>query len=476
MLFDFLLGKYSFMQIDINKASWQERYLASEIYTLRCKVLDRPGMLGKLITAIGQADAHVGTINVAGLDSRNKLRDITVFCRDEEHLKEILNIANKHEGIEVVSFKDDVMEMHRRGAIEMVSRVPITTLTDLRMLYTPGVASVCKKIVSTPDVAWEMTGLCDRVGLVTNGTAVLGLGNIGTVPSLPVMEGKAAIFAEFANISAIPILVDSEDPDTVIKTVLSIASSFGAIQLEDISAPACFEIEDELQSKLDIPVFHDDQHGTATVTLAALMNAIKKTNKRPEDCSAIILGAGAAGVAISMILKKFGINDIVVYDSTGPLYRGRTEKMNPYKAKLVEVTNNNNQQCDLAEGFKGKDIFIGVSRPNMVSKEMIASMAEDSIVLPLSNPVGEISVEDALAAGAAVVADGRAINNALAYPGLFRGALDVRAKSITLDMQLAAARELSGLASQESLLPDMLDRKVHNAVAHAVASAHLDGE
>jgi len=460
--------------MDMKNTSWQERYHASEIFTLRCKVLDKPGMLGKLITAVGQAGAHIGTVNVAGLDSQYKLRDITIYCRDKKHLNAILDIANQCQGVEVINVKDDVMEIHRRGTIAMVSRVPITNLTDLRMLYTPGVASVCDRIKTQPETAWDMTGLGDRVAIVTNGTAVLGLGNIGTLASLPVMEGKAAIFAEFANISAIPILVDSEDIDTVVETVSKIASGFGAIQLEDISAPACFEIEEKLGNKLNIPVFHDDQHGTATVTLAALINAIKKTDKKPEDCSVIILGAGAAGFAIAMILREFGIGDIVVYDSTGPLYKGRTERMNPYTSQLADITNKNNQKCVLAEGFQGKDIFIGVARPNLVSKEMIASMAKDPIVFPLSNPVGEISVEDAITAGAVVVADGRAINNALAYPGLFRGALDVRAKSITFDMQLAAAGKLAELARQESLLPNMLDRNVHNVVAQTVASAYTE--
>lgn len=454
--------------LDTKNISWQERYHASMIFTLRCKVSDKPGMLGKLITTIGQAGAHVGTINVTGIDSQNKLRDITIYCRDKEHLKDILDMANKCEGIEVINTKDEVLEIHRRGTVQLVSRVPITNLTDLRMLYTPGGASVCERIKTAPDTAWEMTGLCDRVAIVTNGTAVLGLGNIGALASLPVMEGKAAIFAEFANISAFPVLVDSEDVDTVVATVTKIASGFGAIQLEDISAPACFEIEEKLRDKLNIPVIHDDQHGTATVTLAALINAMKKVNKEPRNCSAIILGAGAAGHAIAMILKEFGIGDIVVYDSAGPLYKGRTERMNPYKLELTEITNKNDQKCNLTQGFKDKDIFIGVAQPNIVTREMIVSMAEEPIVFPLSNPIGEISVEDALAAGAGVVADGRSINNALVYPGLFRGALDGRAKRITSKMLLAAALKLAQLAPEESLLPNMLDREVHKMVAEAV--------
>ncbi len=457
--------------MNMGSTSWQQRYHASEIFTLRCRIRDIPGMLGKVITAIGQTGAHLGTLNVAGLDSRNKIRDITLYCSDQDHLNTILEVLNEIDGIEVLSVKDDILEMHRRGTIEMVSRVPITDLSGLQMLYTPGVASVCQKIEADPSVAWTMTGLCDRVAIVTNGTALLGLGNKGPLVSLPVMEGKAAIFAEFAKISAFPILIDSEDVETIVETVRRIACSFGAIQLEDIAAPACFDVEAQLRDMLDIPVLHDDQHGTATVTLAALINALERTQRKPEDCSALILGAGAAGYAIAQILNQFGVGDIVVYDSAGPLYRGRTEKMNPYKEQLAEVTNKENQRSDLTEGFKGKNIFIGVARPNMVTPEMVASMADDPIVFPLSNPAGEISVEQARDAGAAVVADGRAINNALAYPGLFRGALDAHATDITFEMQLAAAQTLASLTPTGSLLPNMLDKNIHRAVAEAVASA-----
>ena len=449
--------------------SWQERYHAAEIYTLSCKILDRPSMLGRLTATIGQCDVQIGSINVVGLDSEYKIRDITVYCADKKHLDNLLVVIDKLEGVEVIEIRDDVLEIHRRGTIETRSRVPITNMTDLRMVYTPGVASVCEKIQADRSIAWQMTGLCDRVGIITNGTAVLGLGNIGTLPSLPVMEGKAAIFAEFAGISAWPILVNCSDVDDFVETVARIAESFGAIQLEDIAAPACFEIEDKLRNLLDIPVFHDDQHGTATVVLAALINALEQIGKKAENCSALILGAGAAGYAITKILLAFGIGDIVVYDSAGALYRGRKDKMNPYKLQLAEITNKNNQSSDLEEGFREKDIFIGVARPNMVSEQMVRSMAQNAIVFPLSNPVGEISVESARLAGAAVAADGRTVNNALAYPGLFRGALDGQAKDITFDMQIAAANELARLAGSEDLLPNMLDRHVHRNVAQAVA-------
>jgi malate dehydrogenase (oxaloacetate-decarboxylating) len=285
------------------------------------------------------------------------------------------------------------------------------------------------------------------------------------------MEGKASIFAEFAGLSAIPILVDTKDVNTFVETVVKVAPSFGAIQLEDVAAPACFAIEKQLQDRLDIPVMHDDQHGTATVLLAALIRALKLTNKKPENCRALILGAGAAGQAIAYILLKFGLKDVVVYDSFGPIYRGRTERMNSYKQTMAERTNKDNQTCPLADGFKGKDIFIGVARPNMVTKEMVASMNPNPLVFPMSNPVGEISVEDARAAGAAIAADGRTINNALVYPGLFRGALEAGATDITYAMQEAAAKTVASLATGKDLLPNMLDREVHKKVIQAVADA-----
>jgi malate dehydrogenase (oxaloacetate-decarboxylating) len=457
--------------MDLSSTSWQERYHASGVYTLRCKLADQPGILGMLTTAIGQTGTHVGNIAVVGVDNQFKHRDITVYCSNDDDLNKLLRHLSRIDGVEVVEVRNDVLKIHHRGAINVSSRIPITTINDLRMLYTPGVASVCEKIKADPISRWELTGLCDRVAIVTNGTAVLGLGNIGVGPSLPVMEGKAAIFAEFSGISAFPILIDSEKVEVVVEIVMRIAQSFGAIQLEDIAAPACFAIEEQLQKRLDIPVCHDDQHGTATVLLAALINGLKQVNKCPEQCSALILGAGAAGYAIAKMLLRFGIGEIVVYDSTGPLFNGRTEHMNVYKKNLAQLTNKKNEQGTLAEGFRGKDIFVGVAKPNMVDSAMVTSMAQDALIFPLSNPEGEISVEAARKAGAAMAADGRTINNALAYPGLFRGALDAKARSITLEMQLAAAQMLASLAPEGNLLPNMLDRTVHQQVARVVAQA-----
>lgn len=461
--------------MDLTSTTWQERYHAPLVFTLRCRLADRPGMLGLLTTLIGETGTHIGNISIAGVEAEYKIRDVTVYCVDRNHLAGLLDRLNQADGIEVLAVTDDVLEMHRRGTIRVSSRVPIHTLNDLRMVYTPGVASVCETIKADPASAWELTGRCDRVAIVTDGTAVLGLGNIGVLPSLPVMEGKAAIFAEFAGISAFPILIDSSDVDVIVRTVTHIAPSFGAIQLEDIAAPACFAVEQRLRDALDIPVFHDDQHGTATVVLAASINALAATGRRAADCSALILGAGAAGLAIAQILLEFGLGDIVIYDSVGPLYPGRTRGMNPYKEDYARRTNKHQETGTLAEGFRGKDIFIGVARPEMVTPAMVSAMAKDPIVFPLSNPVGEIRVEAARQAGAAVAADGRTINNALAYPGLFRGALDARAQDITIDMQLAAARELAALAPFGSLLPNMLDRAVHQRVAQVVAAAWRNG-
>ncbi len=453
--------------------SWQERYSASTIYTLRCKILDKPGMFAKLSDGVSQVGGNLGEISLVDVEGEYKIRDIGVYLAEKEDLDKLLGIIKKIDEIEVISARNEVFETHRRGSIDVVSRMEIKSLTDLRLVYTPGVASVCKEIENDAAAAWEWTGICDRVAIVTNGTAVLGLGDIGTLASLPVMEGKASIFAEFANISAFPMLIDTKDVDKFVETVVLTAKCFGAIQLEDVAAPACFEIEEKLIEKLDIPVFHDDQHGTATVVLAALINALKQTGKKKEDCSVIMLGGGSAGIAISKMLLEFGIGDIVVYDSVGAIYRGREEKMNPYKKQIAEITNKKNEKGNVTEGFAGKEIFIGVSQPNIVSKDMVASMAKDPIVLPLSNPIGEISKEEAIEAGAAITADGRDINNALAYPGIFRGALDAKATEINLEMKIAAAERIAELAAEGMLLPDMLDREVHRKVAEAVAQTWL---
>jgi malate dehydrogenase (oxaloacetate-decarboxylating) len=470
------IKSWSNNMLKLEGTSWQQRYGAEQIFTFRIKATDKPEMLANILSDAAKTGANIGEINIINTEKDAITRDITLFFKNEDQVKSLEKLLTSIDGLTIENISDDTLEIHRRGAIDIRSRVPITTLTDLRMLYTPGVASVCQHIEKNPEDAWPYTGLCDRVAIVTNGTAVLGLGDIGSVPSLPVMEGKAAIFSEFVDISAVPILVDSKDPDTIVETVERIESSFGAIQLEDIAAPECFEIEEKLRKKLNKPVFHDDQHGTATIVLAALINALEQTGKKPEESTVVMLGAGAAGIAISYILLEYGIGDIVVYDSAGAIYKGRNKKMNPWKEKLAEVTNKKGLKGDLAEGFVGRDIFIGVARPNMVSKSMVASMAKNPIVFPLSNPIGEITIEEAVEAGAAVAADGRSINNALAYPAIFRGALDARATEINKKMQVAAASKLASLAPEGQLLPDILDRNVHSQVATAVKKAYTENK
>jgi malate dehydrogenase (oxaloacetate-decarboxylating) len=432
---------------------------------------DNAEALAKVCSTVAKAGAHLGAVTLISLESQHQVRDLTLYLADRKQLTKILTAVPRIEGVEVVQVRDEILEIHRRGSIEMRSRVAIRNQTDMRMLYTPGVAQVCEAIQADPKSAWEWTGLCDRIAIVTNGTAILGLGDIGPLAGLPVMEGKAALLAAFVQVSGVPILLETKNVDEFVAAVVAIAPSFGAIQLEDVAAPSCFEIEQRLKDRLDIPVFHDDQHGTATVVLASLINALRKTGRKPESSSAVMLGAGAAGIAVTRMLMDYGLGDIVLYDTQGPLYRGRTANMNPYKEEIARLTNKNNQKCPLAEGFKGKDLFIGLSKPNMVTQAMVRSMAKNPIVMPLGNPVGEITTDEALAAGAAIALDGRDVNNALAYPALFRGALDVRATDITMEMKVAAARKIASLAPEGHLLPDPLDRDIHGQIAAAVAAA-----
>jgi malate dehydrogenase (oxaloacetate-decarboxylating) len=459
---------------DSDKTNWYERYKATRIITLRVKCLDEPGVLARLLDAVGRQGAQVGDVRFIGTDSKYKIREIQLFFVDDRQKEQTLQVVRDVPDVDLVSTFDEVLEIHRNGTIETRARVRLDTLMDLRMVYTPGVASVCELIRDRPETAWSYTGLGNKIAIVTNGTAVLGLGDIGPLAALPVMEGKAAILSKFVGISADPFLIDSKDPKEIIDIVRKCSVGYGAIQLEDIAAPECFEIEQELDRILDKPVFHDDQHGTAVVCVGGLINALKRTGRKPSDCRAVLLGAGAAGSAIARFMLSYGVADVVVCDSIGALYRGRTERMNPWKTGLAEATNKENVKGKFEEVLRGRNLFVGVSKPNMVTKDMIRSMAPNPIVFALANPVSEISVSDAIEAGAAVAVDGRGMNNALAYPGLFRGALDVRAKSITPKMMLAASHALAATAPADFLLPDMLDMEVHRNVTEAVRAAWVD--
>jgi len=371
--------------------------------------------------------------------------------------------------------------MHEKwnGKLETVSKTPVKTREDLAIAYTPGVAEPCKVIAKDKEAAYKYTMKANTVAVVSDGSAVLGLGNIGPYAAMPVMEGKAVLFKEFGNVNAVPICLDTQDTEEIIKAVTYLAPGFGGINLEDISAPRCFEIEERLKEILDIPVFHDDQHGTAIVVLAGVINALKVTGKKKEDCRVVVNGAGSAGVAITKLLLTYGFPNIIMCDKVGIVSKD-TEGLNWMQKKMTEVTNLNNETGSLADALKGADIFIGVSAPNIVTPEMVASMNRDSILFAMANPVPEIMPDVAKAAGARVVGTGRSdfpnqVNNVVAFPGIFKGALEGRATQITEEMKLAAAEAIAGLVpadklSDDNIMPEAFDPQVAEVVADAVKS------
>lgn len=378
--------------------------------------------------------------------------------------------------------KEFALNQHEKwnGKIEVISRAKIETPEDLAVAYTPGVAEPCLKIAEDVDLSYKYTRRGNLVAVVTDGTAVLGLGDIGPEAGMPVMEGKCALFKEFGDVDAFPLCIRSKDVDEIVNTVALLAGSFGGINLEDISAPRCFEIERKLKERCDIPVFHDDQHGTAVVTAAALLNALKFTGRKIEDIKVVMSGAGAAGSAIIKLLIELGLKHVIMCDRKGAIYEGR-EGLNEEKAKMAAITNREKQAGSLADVLKGADVFIGVSAPGTVTEEMVKTMAKDPILFPMANPVPEIMPDLAMKAGAAVVGTGRSdfpnqINNVLAFPGIFRGALDVRAKDINDPMNAAAAHAIANLIDESELradyiIPDPFDPRVKEAVSAAVAKA-----
>ena len=378
--------------------------------------------------------------------------------------------------------KEFALNQHEKwnGKIEVISRAKIETPEDLAVAYTPGVAEPCLKIAEDVDLSYKYTRRGNLVAVVTDGTAVLGLGDIGPEAGMPVMEGKCALFKEFGDVDAFPLCIRSKDVDEIVNTVALLAGSFGGINLEDISAPRCFEIERKLKERCDIPVFHDDQHGTAVVTAAALLNALKFTGRKIEDIKVVMSGAGAAGSAIIKLLIELGLKNVIMCDRKGAIYEGR-EGLNEEKAKMAAITNREKQAGSLADVLKGADVFIGVSAPGTVTEEMVKTMAKDPILFPMANPVPEIMPDLAMKAGAAVVGTGRSdfpnqINNVLAFPGIFRGALDVRAKDINDPMNAAAAHAIANLIDESDLradyiIPDPFDPRVKEAVSAAVAKA-----
>ena len=391
---------------------------------------------------------------------------------------DINNINIKEE--KIMDYNEMSLKLHEetKGKMEIKLKCPLETKDDLSTAYTPGVAEPCRKIHENPDDVYKYTLKQNTVAVVSDGTAVLGLGDIGPLAAIPVMEGKSVLFKKFGNVDAFPICLDTKDVDEIVETVKRIAPSFGGINLEDISAPRCFEVERRLKEELDIPVFHDDQHGTAIVCTAGLTNALKIVDKKWEDLNIVISGAGSAGISICKLLQRFGAGNIVLVDSRGALVEGDL-RLNPAKQEIAKVTNKNKETGSLKDVIAGKDVFIGVSAPGLVTEEMVRSMAKDPIIFAMANPTPEIMPDEALRGGARIVATGRSdfpnqINNVLVFPGIFRGALDARATAITEPMKVAAAKAIASIVSDDELredyiIPDPFNEKVAAAVARAVA-------
>jgi malate dehydrogenase (oxaloacetate-decarboxylating) len=452
---------------------------ASFSAAIRVRIENRPGAFARLAEAIGEAGGLLGAIDLVRVEGSTKIRDVNVLADDEHHLEAIVAAVHSVEGVEVVNVSDRVFLAHLGGKLEVRPRHPLKTREDLSMVYTPGVARVSRAIAEDPEKVWNLTIKRNTVAVVSDGTAVLGLGDIGPEAALPVMEGKAVLFKEFGGVDAYPICLATKDADEIVRTVEAIAPPFGGINLEDISAPRCFEIERRLRERLDIPVFHDDQHGTAIVVLAALLNALRVVGKRIDDIRIVTTGCGAAGIAVTQTLLHAGAQWIVGCDEGGALYRGR-EGLNPAKQEYAEITNPENLQGTADDLLEGADVFIGVSVPGAISVAGVRRMAHGAIVFAMANPNPEVDPE-AIEGLAEVIATGRSdypnqINNVLAFPGVFRGALDVRARTVNAEMELAAARAIAGAITEDELsadyvIPSVFNRAVASAVATAVADA-----
>ncbi|MFH1737482.1 MAG: malic enzyme-like NAD(P)-binding protein [bacterium] len=450
---------------------------------MRLEIPNQPGMFGRIATAVGEVGGNLGAVDIVSVNRDILVRDLTVMARDRQHEREIVEATKSVQGVKVRRVSDKVFLMHLGGKIRVENKVPVKTREALSMAYTPGVARVCEAIAEQKELAYNLTIKRNSVAIVTDGTAVLGLGDIGPEAAMPVMEGKAMLFREFGEIDAFPICLNTKDSDEIVRCVECIAPGFGGINLEDISAPRCFEIEERLRKSLDIPVFHDDQHGTAVVVLAALLNSVKIVEKKMEDLKAVVLGVGAAGVACTKMLMAAGVKNIVGCDRVGIVCKGRTQSMNFAKEWFAEHTNPENLQGDIAVAAKGADLFLGLSGPDTFPESALKSMANDSIVFALANPVPEIAPEIAMQ-HARIVATGRSdypnqINNVLCFPGMFRGALDVHAREINEEMKLAASRAIAECIHEDELMeehviPSVFDKRVFRNVPPAVAKAAMD--
>ncbi|GAB4487126.1 MAG: NAD-dependent malic enzyme [Thermodesulfovibrionales bacterium] len=448
--------------------------------TVRVEIENRIGKFSQIASAVSMVGGDLGAIEIVRVEKGKIVRDVTVNARDDQHEKKIVGAIREIDGVKVLRVMDQTFSVHEGGKIEVRNKVPVRNRDDLSKVYTPGVARVCRDIQLNPDHAYRYTIKGNAVAVVTDGTAVLGLGDIGPEAAMPVMEGKAMIFREFADIDAFPIALRTKDPDEIIATVRNISTPFGGINLEDISAPRCFVIEEKLRQLCDIPVIHDDQHGTAVVVLSALINVSRLLRRDIRKFRVVIAGAGAAGIANARMLSAYGIRDIIVCDRAGAIYQGRKHDMNPYKTALAKTTNPRRVKGSLSDAMSGAHVFLGLSGPNIVTAEEIRKMAKDPIVLALANPDPEVAPEEALPL-VRILATGRSdypnqINNMLSYPGIFRGLLDVRAKGVNEEVKFAAAKAIAYTLKDEELhedyiIPSGFDRKVVQNVANAVAEA-----
>lgn len=442
--------------------------------TIRVALPNQPGMLARITSAIASVGGNFGQIDLIEQTRATTVRDITVDAYSTEHSEEIVQAVKGLPDIRVIDVYDRTFNLHRGGKISVISKISLKRQSDLAMAYTPGVARICTAIANDPQQVYNLTIKNNTVAIVTDGSAVLGLGNLGPAAALPVMEGKAMLFKEFAGIDAFPICLNTQDTEEIIRTVQNIAPVFGGVNLEDISSPRCFEIEARLRETLDIPIFHDDQHGTAIVSLAALINALKLVKKTIAEVCIVINGAGAAGVAIARLLRKAGAENIIMCDSKGVLSQDRTD-MNPEKLEFAVPSSGT-----LEDAIAGADVFLGVSAPGVLTRSMVRLMAENPIVFAMANPIPEIQPE-LIMEDAAIIATGRSdypnqINNVLAFPGIFRGALDCKATTITPSMYLEAAYAIASLVSpsqldKEHIIPSVFDERVAIAVAGAVQLA-----
>jgi malate dehydrogenase (oxaloacetate-decarboxylating) len=452
---------------------------ASFSTTVRVRLENHPGAFAELARAIADAGGLLGAIDLVRVERDTKVRDVTILAGDASHAEHIVEAVRDAEGVRVLSVSDRTFLLHLGGKIEMKARIPLKTRDDLSMAYTPGVARVSQAIAADPSKAWTLTIKQHTVAVVSDGTAVLGLGDIGPEAAMPVMEGKALLFKEFGGVDAWPICLATKDPDEIVAIVKAIAPGFGGINLEDISAPRCFEIEERLRRELDIPVFHDDQHGTAVVVLAALLNAARVVGKELSDLHVVLTGVGAAGTATTRMLLAAGVHDVIGCDRHGALTLQRDD-LTPSKAAFAALTNRAGRHGTADELLEGVDVYIGLSGPGAVSPEAVRTMADGAIVFAMANPNPEVAPE-LIDDSVAVVATGRSdypnqINNVLAFPGIFRGALDVRASAITEEMKLAAAKAIAGVIpadhlARDYIVPSVFDREVAPAVAAAVAAA-----